>query len=169
MLYFAYGSNMSARRLSHRVGVVETLGACHLPNYHLQFHKPGADGSGKCNILRTDPSSGRRSPYVLGMLYSLSRSQMGQLDICEGEGTGYQRVTVQVTNKHYISYTAQTYVALVTQSELKPFHWYKRHVIVGAEEAGLPKDYINCIERLEEIADPDELRTQTELKIYQQS
>ncbi|MBT3213058.1 MAG: gamma-glutamylcyclotransferase, partial [Deltaproteobacteria bacterium] len=47
--YFAYGSNMSARRIRHRLGWSPSRIAVTLQDYLLAFNKQSADG-GKANI-----------------------------------------------------------------------------------------------------------------------
>ena len=47
--YFAYGSNMSARRIRHRLGWAPSRIATILPDYQLAFDKQSNDG-GKANI-----------------------------------------------------------------------------------------------------------------------
>ena len=50
---FAYGSNMFTARLRERVPSAAAIGIGHLPRCILKWHKPGRDGSGKCDIERT--------------------------------------------------------------------------------------------------------------------
>ncbi|MBC8218950.1 MAG: gamma-glutamylcyclotransferase, partial [Proteobacteria bacterium] len=47
--YFAYGSNMSARRIRHRLGWAPSRIAVTLQDYLLSFNKQSSDG-GKANI-----------------------------------------------------------------------------------------------------------------------
>lgn len=49
---------------------------------------------------------------------------------------------------------------------MKPYHWYKQHVIIGAEEFGLPGEYIESIRNTTSIADTLADRHARELSIY---
>ncbi|RQP69713.1 gamma-glutamylcyclotransferase [Burkholderia ubonensis] len=51
-----------------------------------------------------------------------------------------------------------TYIATNKQPGLRPYHWYKQHVLAGAQEAHLPASYIAAIERVESIEDTDSAR-----------
>jgi hypothetical protein len=76
---------------------------------------------------------------------SLNLSDRAALDSFEGAGAGYESKTIHVeTNAGPVE--ALTYVATNKQPELLPFHWYKRHVLVGTREANLPAEYIRAIE-----------------------
>ena len=54
ILYFAYGSNMSSRRLKNRVESANVISTGILEKYKLKFHKISEDGSGKCDAFFTD-------------------------------------------------------------------------------------------------------------------
>ena len=54
MLYFAYGSNMSIRRLQSRDINPVKVNVARLYGHTLKFHKPSKDGSGKCDVFKTD-------------------------------------------------------------------------------------------------------------------
>jgi hypothetical protein len=108
MQYFAYGSNMSLRRLRTRVPSAVKLGNATLFGHQLKFHKRSQDGSAKCDAMTAllDPA-------------------------------------------------------------LQPYHWYKEHVLRGAVENHLAAAYIQAIEEISSIVDPDRKRDASELLIYQ--
>ena len=58
------------------------------------------------------------------------------------------------------------YYATNINPELKPFDWYKEHVLRGAKENGLPVEYIRSIENIEHTEDSDTKRRSDELSIY---
>lgn len=153
VLYFAYGSNMLSARLAARIGAMETLGRCELRAHELRFHKRGADGSGKCDVV---PS---RHPHALvqGALFELRESQLEHLH--EFEGAGYVSLQVQLTLDG-LPVMARTYQALPqhTDASLQPFDWYLALVIAGAEEHGLPADYLATLQRVSSLSDPDTAR-----------
>lgn len=162
LVYFSYGSNMSRRRLQERVREVGPAMLASLPGHRLAFHKRGRDGSAKCDIQYT----GDRDDRVVGVLFSLPNTAGPVLDACEGLGNGYQRKQVQVLAPDGVSISATTYYATRIDHSLKPFKWYRAHVLAGAREHGLPPDYVASIERVRAIDDPDPDRHAREMSIY---
>ncbi|MEA3266051.1 MAG: gamma-glutamylcyclotransferase [Candidatus Fermentibacteria bacterium] len=161
MLYFSFGSNMSEKRLLRRI-TASRMGVAILTGHQLCFRKRSeTDGSAKCDILET----GQRDDFVLGVLYDVDKSQKLILDICEGLGYGYNEKTVSVTINHK-SFDAFTYYAINIDTSLKPYHWYKRHVLEGARENNMPEDYIQRIDRVPAQTDIDSERRERELSIY---
>jgi hypothetical protein len=158
--YFAYGSNMSSRRLRARVPSASPVGIGTLTGWSLAFHKAGRDGSGKCSIVAVD------SARVLGVLFSLRATELVKLDLIEGRGFGYERRMIEIATGDGLVVEAQTYIATRIGTGLRPYSWYKRHVLEGALEAGLPAYYITTIQAVEAIEDDDLLRVECELGVY---
>ena len=150
MLYLGYGSNLSRARIEQRLGPCERLGAASLAGYALRFHKRGGDGSGKCDGFRT----GAPDDCLWGALFRLSRDQIEALDRIEGPG--YARATAEVLLGAR-AVEADLYVARreAIAPGLSPFDWYRELVLVGARELGLPRDYLDAIEAVPPVADPD--------------
>ena len=63
-------------------------------------------------------------------------------------------------------YRAFAYYALQIDPALRPYHWYREHVLRGALEHDLPKAYIAAIRAVESIGDPESGRVECELAIY---
>ena len=128
---------MSQRRLSERVGVVESLGHAILSAYVHSFSHQGRDGSGKGNI---EPRDGAE---VSGVLYRLSQSQVELLHPYEG---GYEMVDVQVksTNGSH-RWQAYTYIAPKDADWLLPHDFYLEHYLYGMQENRFPQSYIDLI------------------------
>jgi gamma-glutamylcyclotransferase len=158
-LYFAYGSNMSASRLTAptRAPSARLLCSGYVTGRRLTFDKVSKDGSGKCDCELTGNSDDR----VYGVLFSIHRGERIALDRAEGAGYGYDRMEIQV---HILAgpVSASTYVATDKLEGLRPYHWYKQHVLNGARAAALPADYVNAIANVESIPDPDEIRAARE-------
>ncbi len=167
MKYFAYGSNMSQERLENRIGLVKKFsGYFILEGYALKFNKKSkssGDTSGKCNICKTD-----NNDKVYGVLYQIvCCSQIQELDKCEGVQDHYTRECIKIKNKHDITHDAATYIAkYISEEELKPYCWYKHHVLHGATVAELPQPYIDEIMNVKAKSDPDIERRKKELAIY---
>jgi hypothetical protein len=163
MYYFAYGSNMSSRRLWQRLGSARAVAVARLPRHRLCWHKQGRDGSGKCDAAHTgDPGHA-----VLGVLYDVAAAQRALLDCVEGVGAGYEAIDVGLLLDTGSSVAAFTYRATLIDADTLPFHWYKTHVLRGAREHGLPEEYIARLEAVPSRDDPDRERQRRELLIYQ--
>jgi len=163
MYYFAYGSNMSTVRLKRRTASARPVARARLPGHRLAFHKfSKVDHSGKCDI----PQSDDPEHYVIGVVFEIDPGERPLLDAIEGLGKGYEIKEVTVIGESNISYQAFAYYATLIDSRLKPYHWYKEHVLWGAREHGFPQDYIDWLEGVESIIDPDPERTNAQLDIY---
>lgn len=163
MLYFAYGSNMSAPRLKARVPSAERLGVASLTAHLMVFQQQGEDGSAKCDVRYTGHSCDR----VFGVLYRINPAEKALLDSYEGLGQVYADKQIEVecggTQWH-----AFTYYGLQPVARLLPYPWYHAHVLRGALSADLPEDYITTIRSVAVMADPDPARELHEMSIYEQ-
>lgn len=163
LYYFAYGSNMSAERLSARVPSAHFVCSAELVGHTLKFHKPSKkDGSGKCDAA----PSGNGTDRVYGAVFSILASELPLLDKFEGQGFGYDRKSVLLTTESLGSIEAQTYLATTFDSSLRPLDWYKEHVVRGAKATGLPASYVASIEAVACDVDADAKRRADELAIY---
>lgn len=162
MLYFSYGSNMSAKRLRSRVPSARFITIASLRNYDLRFHKVGRDGTGKCDSYAT----GNSEDVVWGVVFEINKAEKHVLDEKESLGYGYDEKVVELTTSSGETITAFTYCAILIDQKLKPFSWYTHHVLTGAEENGLPGEYIEKIRQVESITDSDSDRQAKEMAIY---
>ena len=162
MFYFAYGSNMSSRRIANRIPSALLLGCGRLNGHQLRFHKVSKDGSAKCNVLDTD----HPDHFVLGVIYKISPEHKQQLDLLEGLGQGYETKTVDIKMETGLTQSGFVYFASRIDCSLKPYDWYKQHVLIGANEHDFPESYISKIESVEAMPDKDEPRASRELAIY---
>ena len=146
--YFAYGSNMSTTRLHERTPSARPIGTGRLLRHALRWHKLGRDGSGKCDALFT----GDQTDTVWGVLFDIAWAEKPWLDAAEGLGIGYFDREVQVVTASS-TMLARTYQARPDKIDtaLRPFDWYKEHVLRGAREHGLPAAYVAGIERIETV------------------
>jgi gamma-glutamylcyclotransferase len=161
--YFAYGSNMSVARLQDRLRIGGVLGVGTLYETTLRWHKRSIDGSGKCDAFAT----GNSADKIIGVVYQIEDSQKPRLDRAEGLGKGYTDRIAQVRLGDRIV-AAVLYVADpdFIDSSLKPYDWYKEHVVRGAEEHGLPEEYLTQIRAVSAIPDPKPERARTERALY---
>ncbi len=129
-LYFAYGSNLASARLRERVPSAVVRGVARAPGFALRIDKLGADGSAKANLHPApDPAL-----VVWGAVYAIDLAHWSDLDACEG---GYARIEIDVWLGHAQT-RVQTYQSDRLTSEHVPFDWYKRLMVEGAREHGLP-------------------------------
>jgi len=162
MKYFAYGSNMSQKRLQKRVRSATKIGRYYLNRHKLCFHKASEDGSAKCDALFTNDSS----DIIIGALFEMDESERIYLDRAEGLGKGYDEKYVQVSCDDGTYVNALIYVATSINKSLQPYSWYLNHVIIGAIETGLPENYISGLKQISSIDDPDLSRDLIEQQIY---
>ena len=163
MLYFAYGSNMSSKRFKTRAQSAQSIAIARLSHHQLKFHKKSlADGSAKCDAFE----SGVAAHFIYGVVYEIAEHEKSLLDKVEGLGKGYEIKTTYVQFGHNELVEVFLYYATHIEANLKPFHWYREHVLQGALEHHLPLEYIEGIKSVRVMNDLNEARTKTELQIY---
>ncbi|EIJ0985386.1 gamma-glutamylcyclotransferase family protein [Vibrio vulnificus] len=162
MKYFAYGSNMSLTRLRERVPSAERVGMFSLKEHDLAFHKSSKDGSGKCDAYFT----GNMEDNIFGALFEIDENEKRSLDRAEGLGYGYDEKVVQVEDDQGNFFEAITYVATNIDGSLVPYSWYLNHVIVGAQETGVPVSYLEKIQAVTTIEDSNKERDKEQREMY---
>lgn len=150
--YLAYGSNLHALRLQQRVPSARPAAVVMLRGWRLRFHKRGGDGSAKCNVIETRDPADR----VHGVLYDIAAREKPALDRAEDLGRGYRlrRLQLQPHGDLFFYVAADSHI----DDALQPFAWYKAYVLEGARFYGLPEAYIDAIERVTAVADPQPQR-----------
>ena len=159
MKYFAYGSNLLARRLRDRSRAPSAvaLGMASAHGFVMRFHKIGTDGSGKCTLI----PSGNDADVVYGVLYEFADSDLAGLDREEGVHLGgYARRSLRLRLPSGGTTDAMTYIAgdRYLDAACLPFDWYRDLVVAGAREHGLPPAYLRELERTPAVPDPDSAR-----------
>lgn len=161
-LYFAYGSNMSTRRLQARTPSARFQCIATLSGHVLKFHKKSHDGSAKCDAFKTD----NPEDTLIGICFEIDRIEKPALDQAEGLGKGYEIKTVTLQSSHGRTIEAELYYATDIDTSLLPYHWYKHHVIKGAIEHDLPADYLAQLNRIQSVDDTDSERHKAQMQIY---
>jgi hypothetical protein len=155
--YFAYGSNLHPLRLKERVPAAHLVGVTELSKHRLAFHKQSGDGSGKCNMHQT----GSGTDSVLGAIYKFPREHKDILDRFEGNGSGYidDHVLLGHRGREHACYTYYAQDSHIVD-HLRPYHWYKKLVVLGAKYLKFPDSYISAIEAVESVEDQQQQRRQ---------
>ena len=159
-LYFAYGSNMLSSRLRERCPSATPVGVAELPDHELRWHKRSKDNSGKCDVVACP------GKHIIGVLYRIEDPDKKALDRAEGLGHGYVEIEVHVLLDGN-SVIAKAYQATATDESLTPYGWYKALVIAGAQEHGLPQDYIEQLKLVVSTDDPDRARHDKEFHLIE--
>lgn len=167
MLYFAYGSNMSAERLKKRINSACKVGTGELENYKLVCNKISCDQSLKFNIERSEGSQ------VYGVVYCVSESDLPELNKYEGAISGSKHYIREMMTINYNGEEQQAAIYICTCTENidnsggnKPYSWYVEHALRGAREAGIDHDYIERYINIASKEDQNKSRASDELEIY---
>jgi len=150
LLYFAYGSNLHPLRLQERVPSADFIAIAVYDAHRIAFEKRGRDSSGKCNLVSTGIAGDR----VFGAIYSLVPAHKPILDRFEGRGYRDRPITVHGHGRDYACFTYLAEQSHIDKS-LKPFHWYKQLVVLGARYHRFPGKYISMLESFDSIEDTD--------------
>ncbi|PNU19613.1 gamma-glutamylcyclotransferase [Geothermobacter hydrogeniphilus] len=162
MLYFAYGSNMATARLRQRIPSAHRIGVARLDGYRLAFQVASTkDGSGKC-----DACPATASDQLFGVLFRIDPAAKTILDHYEGVGIEYRDTWLTVEPEQGNQVKALIYLGINIDRNLRPYPWYREHVLRGAIENQLPEDYIASIRAVPTMDDPDPERATRELSIY---
>lgn len=154
--YFAYGSNMQSAtfRGRRRIDWQRALPA-RAPGWRLVIDKPPLIPIGEAfaNIV-PDPESA-----VLGVLYEISPQDLAHVELTEGVLIGnYLRIDVPVVSlgSPPLEVVAATLRSDARDATLCPSHRYMACLIAGAEEHGLPAEWIAFLRGMRSIPESAE-------------
>ena len=153
LLYFAYGSNMFARRLAARTPSAVRITTAFIDGRRLTFDKVSTDGSGKCDIEAT----GNPADRVYGAIFRIAAAEERALDEAEGLSHGYRKDEITVVTSEG-TVAAMAYIAIVKDPKRRPYDWYKAFVLQGAFEKALKAAYIELIRAVPSQPDPNTAR-----------
>jgi hypothetical protein len=180
-LYFAYGSNMSSRRLTvpERAPSATRVAVGYVSGRRLTFDKFSTrDQSGKCDCEAT----GNPADRVYDVVYRIAASERAALDEAEGlhrrlsrqdphgdcrEGLhrGYRDEILTVIVDP-VTHDALAYIATDKRRGLLVFDWYLQHVLAGAAENELPSGYVEAIRQIPTVVDEKRGRAAKERALY---
>ena len=142
MIYFAYGSNMSTTVMTDRCPGASVLGPARLDDHRLSFRLPSQRWGGFAADIVTDDGA-----VTWGVLWKLSDGHLETLDRLEAR---YDRYPVFLSSEDIataaLSYRVKAHLASPTGGS--PATDYLQHLIDGATEHGLPKDYLRRLESM---------------------
>ena len=155
MIYFGYGSNLLAARIERRLGPCERLGR----------HLSPATSSGFTSAAATAPARvtrfapGTRAIVCGERCSAWRRGSSRSSTASKGPATSGGRSRSSSASG---GLEADLYAARpeARAPGLPPFDWYKELVLSGARENRLPRDYLDAIEAVPSVADPDPERAE---------
>lgn len=147
-LYFAYGSNLLAKRIHINNPTAIRKGAGKLPNYRLDFITYSNSWKGASATIVPTPGN-----MVWGALWEIDQEDMQSLDRQEGVHVNlYKPMTVEIETAAGQSVSCRTYQQTAVPEDLsegeslpldrRPSEAYKNCILDGAVETHLPSDYI---------------------------
>jgi cation transport regulator ChaC len=158
VLTFGYGSNMCLGRMQWRVPSLHFRCVAELRGYRLVFNKTSTDRSGKANVI-----VGTNQDKTLGVVFGVAKEHEQRLRDYEA-GYNPQMMTVYDVASGE-SREVSVYIAGINkiQAGLRPYTWYRRHIVCGGGHWGLDPKYLRTIEAALAYEDPDQDRTACEL------
>jgi hypothetical protein len=149
---------MLAAKMTNRAASAVSLGRACIEQFALRWNKKSQkDGSGKCSIEET----GRPEDSVWGVLYKMTAEDKKALDKFEGLGRGYGERQI-MASANGVALCAYVYYATSIDPRIKPYDWYKKQVVAGARQHGLPAEYVAQLEATPAISDPEPARAARE-------
>lgn len=145
MYYFAYGSNMASRIMEqYCTGAQTRVGKALLLDYRLAFTRHSQMwGAGVADIL---PGQGYS---VWGVLYKINKLCLMSLDLKESYGIGYTRIACKVFLEDGTKLPAIAYTVIrKLPHEVAPSYDYHQTMLEGAEENGLPVEYLEFLRNI---------------------
>ena len=143
MKYFAYGSNMSQKRMIERGVQFSGKEKGILKGYHFVVNKKSFKDErvGFANIIK-DPNS-----EVEGIVYELPHEEIHKLDRFEGYPKHYRREFLKINNEDTVVYIAND--LWISSDELRTTEEYKNHILEGKEY--LSENYYNKLLEIKTI------------------
>ena len=139
--YFAYGSNMSRKRIEDRVGKVKDLGVAHIEDYVLTADV--LESKGRWGYANCKKEEGK---VLYGVVYKLTLKQIRLLDFYEGSPIFYTRRLLKDNKGRFVD------IYIDTSSRVQPKDAplevnYKNYLLKGATEHKFPLVAIVEIEK----------------------
>ncbi len=150
-VYFAYGSNLDQEQMTARCPCFKRVGIAKKLGFRLTFRRYSENR--ESGVASIEESKG---DVVWGALYELTPGDVRQLDSREGVNSGAYRKQpgFEVIGPDGSTVQSYTYIAN-EQGCFKPAKDYLALIIKGAKELNLPDKYINELERIPTLGEPN--------------
>lgn len=144
MIYFAYGSNLSADVIASLPGFHQTIGLARLDNFRLAFTRWSPKW--KAGVADIVESPGM---CLWGILYNIDEDALLALDAKEGLGSAYMRIEVNVTLPDESIMPASSYTVISKSIvEITPSKEYLNSMIQSLESLKVDSFYVAFLESL---------------------
>ncbi len=145
-LYFGYGANTNSSIINERCEAPQLLGHALLQDYALVFPLWSEEtwGGGVSGVI---PKMG---DCVEGVLYSLSLSDLGKLDVFESVHANiYRRESLEVQLNDGTAHRSWVYLPVGNPlKDYTPSRRYLETIIAGGKEHGFSRNYLAKLEAL---------------------
>lgn len=136
--YFAYGSNMNIEQLNKRLKEIDTnyyaVEKVELKNYQFVYNKLSKDKTSKANILFKKEAI----TYGIAVLMDSEKFKL----FGEKFEIGYAACEVELNINRDQNFKGLTFISH-NITNVKPSSKYERIILQGAQELGLPENYIS--------------------------
>lgn len=163
-LIFQYGSNCLESQINGEdrlcgdakfAGIAQTV-----EDYQLAFDVLSKNrGCAASDIVRCPGSKVwgvlYEVPEFLVMRKTAKERNRKSLDQIEGEGTNYERRSIDVKCPNGDVHTAITYTVITPRKDVRTNLEYVRHIVNGLREHGIPEDYIANVKAIACANNPD--------------
>jgi hypothetical protein len=164
MILFAYAGNMNVDEFSETVPSAKRIGVGKLPGYQFAFNTAGADDSAKANVIQSfEPDAA-----VWGVLIHLDDAEIPSFYNMDAATNDLKLEPMSCMAEDGQLYQAHVFTTKphAMSPYLLPYDWYQQRILLLAQNAGLPQEYINQIAAMPSKADPDEKRAQRRRKKF---
>ncbi|XP_014256600.1 gamma-glutamylcyclotransferase-like isoform X2 [Cimex lectularius] len=147
--YFAYGSNLSEKRIHINNPTAKRVSSGMLNDYRLDFNYFSKRWGGNAATIVPEKLSS-----VWGAIWEIDKCNEADLDRQEGVGNNiYRTLQVDVVDSAGKTQNCRTYMLCqlppnANIAERPPSKIYLDTIISGAKETGLPEDYIKKLESI---------------------
>jgi gamma-glutamylcyclotransferase len=154
--YFAYGSNMQTATFGGRRGITPVSAhTARAPGWRLVLDKPPLLGPapGFANLV---PDAGAA---VFGVVYEISADDMAHVELTEGVAIdNYRRTKIDVVPLAAVPAPSRAFTLVSDKRtpDLRPSARYMALLIDGAEEHGLPDEWITMLRAVPTVAESAE-------------
>lgn len=155
MLVFQYGSNMSSERLNGPDRLQNDALFIAIVNTVKKFELAFNIFSKTNNCAAADLVEGANGRHIMGVLYDVpdfliergtaKLKNRKSLDQIEGEGSNYDRISIEVRMPEGEVKNVTTYVVRTKAQDLKTSEAYTQHIVNGLREHRFPQEYFEYI------------------------